>query len=320
MLRRYWLPVLAVVGLLAVAAHAQGVSDHAARKPSATQGQPKPKADSPPAIPVAVQNDIHSIASALKAANEKKPSADEDKRARDNLKAQQDTAYWARYMFWVGFGELIVTGAGVFLVWRTLKASWAAAREAKRAADAANASLNHAKESTERQLRAYVGIDSIKLEITSDILTYEPTDLTSQNIIFPDFLAITVKNYGETPAKNVQTRVAIGRGPHLLAMPSDYDYDAVFSQPVQTGNIITRTYLNRMQAESIKSPIDPRHVWATKAKEAGLVVYGRIYYTDVFDKNWSTKFCYIWEPWHPPGERFVASNAFNGEEERAPPA
>jgi hypothetical protein len=138
MLKRYRPPVLAVIGLI-ISAEAQAeVVRHDAKSHSAVQqGQAKPKADAPPSIPVAVQYDIHRAARALDAANDQKPSSTDER----NAKAQEDVAWWTPGLFFLGTVEMFLTSAGVFLVWRTLEASWAAQREAKRAADAAEKAL-----------------------------------------------------------------------------------------------------------------------------------------------------------------------------------
>jgi hypothetical protein len=180
--------------------------------------------------------------------------------------------------------------------------------------------IDESKKSSERQLRAYVGVDGMAFEITSTQAGYVPIDPNSVGIIYPDFLAIKVRNFGQTPAKNVTLIVGIGRGPHLLRMPDNFDYDAELSKPLTGKNIIMRAYLNKDQTEIVKSAVfDAREIWDTKAKKAGTIVFGRIFYTDAFDRNWSTKFCYVWEPWHGPGERFVPYETFNGEDQRKPP-
>jgi hypothetical protein len=192
MSRRYWLPLIAVVGLT-LPVHAQSVGNQSAHKPSATQGAPKPKADAPPAISVAVQDDIKRIARALETANDKPESAAEKSRAEQDLQAQKDMVTWARGMFWAGVAELLLTVAGVLLIWRTLRASWAAAREAKRAADAAHTALEDSRISSEQQLRAYVNVSKMRAKLEGNLLWFK--------IIFV--------NAGQTPAHGLRSAMNI---------------------------------------------------------------------------------------------------------------
>lgn len=142
MSRSYWLPAIALGLVLAGAANANPIRHQTSHSEQAPGAQPKPKPDAPPSIPVSVQNAIQRIASALESANNKQPTKAEKKQAYKNLRSQQHMAKWAKWMFFTGVAETLLTLLGVFLVWKTLEASWAAAREAKRAADAAQDALN----------------------------------------------------------------------------------------------------------------------------------------------------------------------------------
>ena len=82
-------------------------------------------------------------------------------------------AKWANWMFWIGLAEVLATGLGIFLIYRTLKATWAA--------------VNVAKDTAQRQLRAYVGITSGGAGIEQG--KFKAT--------------LTLSNRGQTPAFNV---------------------------------------------------------------------------------------------------------------------
>lgn len=70
----------------------------------------------------------------------------EDREISD-LKAQQDMALWAMLMVFATFATVVVTAVGVFLIWKTLTYTAAAATHTKVAADAAVAMLDEAKQS-----------------------------------------------------------------------------------------------------------------------------------------------------------------------------
>jgi hypothetical protein len=197
MSRRYWLPILAVVGLLAGGVQAQPISHGASGDAHPGKSQHKPKSDAPPSIPLSVQDDIHSIARALEAANKKpdapKDNSEPDQYAKKNLEDQSRMAFWAAGMFWVGLLELIVTLVGVGLVWRTLKATWATKDEAKRAADSAADAVTKAQDTMEQaerharqELRAYFSISKRECSI--------PTAAGFTQI------RLKIKNCGSTPA------------------------------------------------------------------------------------------------------------------------
>lgn len=171
-----------------------------------------------------------------------------------------------------------------------------------------------AQDSSKRQLRAYLGVESIRFEIKSDGRTYEPSNLSVPGTIYKDFVSVCIKNYGGTPASGVSCSVYVEDVPFLGALASNYDYESgVRLRP--GANIITRHFLQSGQSETIKSGIgDVRAIWAAERKERSIFVYGRIYYVDSFGEPHSTKFCHVWEPWHPHGERFVPTDKFNGED------
>ena len=170
-----------------------------------------------------------------------------------------------------------------------------------------------------RQLRAYAGVDKITFEITSNRGNYSPVDLLKPGTIYPDFMCIHVKNFGQTPAYDVFLRGAIAQVGHLGKLPPDFNFDEYLVAPFPSGNILTHALLSRDQIDQIKVPIpDARLIWNAQRQLDGVIIFGRIYYMDAFKQRWSTKFCYAWEPWHPPGERFVPYENFNGEDQAEP--
>ncbi len=161
MSRRYWLSLIAVVVLTASLAHAQGVGNDAESKPRATRSASQPKPDAPPSIPVSVQNDIKSIARALEAANNKPEPEAEKRRAEQDLKAQKDMATWALGMLLASGADILLTGVGIFLIWRTLvhtKDAAKAARDAVTAQEIANSV-------TKAQISADMKIDTAEFYI-----------------------------------------------------------------------------------------------------------------------------------------------------------
>jgi hypothetical protein len=129
MSRRYWLPIIAAVGLILV-----GPTEGKA----VTALPENPPANSAAlAAPPALAPDIKRIAGALEA-EARKPPSDYDRR---NTEAQENVAWWTPWIAIVATIEIIITALGVGLVGATLF-------HTKRAADAA-----------EKTVRAMVAID-----------------------------------------------------------------------------------------------------------------------------------------------------------------
>ncbi len=139
-------------------AHAQPVSGNGGNQASTQAGQAVVAPDANPSLPPALQYEIDRIARALESANQKEPSETERRRTEDDLQAQKNMAFWAMLMFWAATFEAGITGYGVFLVARTLKATWATKDEAKRAADAAHSTLEQSERHARQQLRAYLSM------------------------------------------------------------------------------------------------------------------------------------------------------------------
>lgn len=180
-----------------------------------------------------------------------------------------------------------------------------------------------ADETAKRQLRAYVGQQGVFFDVTSNQNGYAP--ITAANMvpamIFSDFTNVTLKNFGQTPAYDVCNYIAlISIAPAGATLPSDFDFDAAIHNNQSGVNIVARSLLNKDQAEITKAPLlNANDVWNAQARRSTLFIAGRIYYRDTFGRNWSTKFCLVWEPWHGAAGRFVPHNQFNGEDQREPP-
>src|SRR5258706_6625067 len=134
----YWLSVCAAVGLALLGGSVlpQSVNQNAAPQTTAAPKNQIPT-NLPPPFPPAVQADIARIAKALESPNADPNAAAKERREIDDLKAQQDMAGWAGIMAGIAGFEAFITLTGVILVGYTLAATRAAAREAKRASDAA---------------------------------------------------------------------------------------------------------------------------------------------------------------------------------------
>jgi hypothetical protein len=184
----------------------------------------------------------------------------------------------------------------------------------------------NAMESTERrQLRAYVGIEKLAIECPSANNTEyrgkrdAKIARTTPGFIHKDFVVTTIRNFGQTPAHDVvvYTNWAWTRYPNRL--PPNFfvhnDRDVVSSAPIRP--TIARYMLEKDKEAVSKSVIfDVRPFKAAMKRRFYLYIFGQIYYRDVFDRWWRTRFCEVWEPWHPGSERFVPYEEYSGEDQK----
>ena len=129
-----------------------------------------------------------------------------DNEIRD-LDAQEGMAFWAKTMFWATVAAVILTFAGIALIWRTLYHTRRAADSAKdmaeesrkatlaavAAAKAAESAVEVTSDTAQRQLRAYVFVVEALRTRRGD------TD--------PWVIQVRIKNFGQTPAYRAQVRV-----------------------------------------------------------------------------------------------------------------
>lgn len=100
-------------------------------------------------------------------------ATNEDQRAQSDLIAQTEMARWAFYMLIATVGMAIITGAGVYYVWRTLAVT---------------------REIGEKQARAY-------LSLSVDTVSVEVSILSDRKVVVWE-LSVLIKNSGHSPAQN----------------------------------------------------------------------------------------------------------------------
>jgi hypothetical protein len=191
MSRSYWLSLCATVGLAlgcSTNGHCEAVNHGSgtAQKPANVQTQPP--YNPPPSLPIPVKNDIHSIARAFETANTDNESPAKASDYQRYLNSQTDLARWGYIMLFIGGFEAAITALGVFLVWRTLLAAQASAKEAKRGADETKRQADIAQ----AQVRAYVSVASASLSFV---------DLGGVGA--QPFINVSFKNSGSSQARNV---------------------------------------------------------------------------------------------------------------------
>jgi hypothetical protein len=166
-------------------------------------------------------------------------------------------------------------------------------RHAGRQNRIANQTLQLAKETSERQLRAYVDVDRT---------TFTGFKSGEQVVV-----GVTIKNFGQTPARNVKTNLQIFIG-------KQSEVDALDALPV----VETVSYTLPAGGEATVEARESAAFWtphhqALKAGSLFLVAHGRVTYEDVFGAIRDVRLCYTCEDptLHKSGERLMMSSCNN---------
>ncbi|MFM9849213.1 MAG: hypothetical protein ACKVP3_18880 [Hyphomicrobiaceae bacterium] len=173
----------------------------AGQQESAQTGQQAPAAKeqhSPDLLPV-----IKGIETAIREQIPKEDKAEnerKEKREIADLEAQQDMARWAKFMLWTSAAGLVLTLAGLLMLYGTLrytrdaaKAAEASVLQARRAAEAAEATNRLVASNAALELRAYLSV--LPAGINELIGTQEAMG------------HVQVKNVGRLPAREVWLHV-----------------------------------------------------------------------------------------------------------------
>ena len=215
---------------------------------------------------------------------------------------------WCQFMGWIDAEKTIaaftvILGIATGLLWWVTRGLVKGAERTER-----------------RQLRAYVGMESLNFECANlKEKHYKPADLTTIGLIHKDFLVVKVRNFGQTPAYGVTVYAYPVATDYSIRLPDDFFEQNDTADVISMAEVrptLARFMLHRDQTELLKHAlIDITDIRDAIAKKRTIHVFGRIYYRDIYGRPWRTKFCYTWEPWHPGGSRFVAYEEYNEEDQ-----
>jgi hypothetical protein len=144
--------------------------------------------------------------------------------------------------------------------------------------------VQDARETSARQLRAYVGIS-----------TTAPIQMSREKI------TITVDNFGQTPAKNLKIFSSWEFIPYGKDLPPDFKFpdkpscrspDGQEMKP-GSGPVWPK---NPMPSSHLHCPDELDNLIKAERKELNGFFYGYIQYTDVFDQRRITTFCTLYNP------------------------
>lgn len=141
---------------------------------------------------------------------------------------------------------------------------------AEKSAATATRTVETMEDTAERQLRAYI------FSTHDGPMTIDPNGAL--------FATITIKNYGQTPANEVQCHVFIG----LQRLPLDVrldppDYAGGSKSPLAPGETIK-------QFPTLPRPLKQAEIEAIRNNEGAIFIWGEIAYVDIFKKHRRTRF------------------------------
>jgi hypothetical protein len=156
-----------------------------------------------------------------------------------------------------------------------------------------------AVDNEKRQLRAYVGIESLKIECGScDSEKYTPV-LPIPGAIAKDFFRASLRNSGTTPANKLTVRINWAQTPVPQGWPNDFKFED--APKMNIPGIVENASVAVIQPNSsygtLGPIVDATPFIAARNKNIVLLVYGHIDYVDVFGATQWTTFCYLYEPW-----------------------
>jgi hypothetical protein len=203
------------------------------------------------------------------------------------------TAFWTWMMGLCAFGALVVAGLQAGFFWKqlgmmktSLDDATGAARVAAAAAKAADMSVKIAKDTAQRELRAYLHVETVRFEFPMTVLggIARPLPLVAR---------IRIRNFGATPAHNVITKGNICFVPPSIAVPSPLpEFE---SKGEQSKDVLGPTIFHTAPATATE-PLDIATQDALHANKGSLFAYGSVTYDDVFGRSHWTKFQYRYVP------------------------
>lgn len=211
---------------------------------------------------------------------------------------------------WVG---LISAIGGAFAA----IAAWWSAYSGAKSIEVTRALAGGETDTAKRQLRAYLGTDSLALK--SDNLrspNYTPPTVEPGKLI-QDRLILVVKNFGNTPANGVVVTGQYHRNMPKAKLGNDFDFDGVIDMAVRGNNsntaFVPAPTICPGQVFTFEMQIADMTEFRRAAAGENLIVYvfGRIDYLDVYQETRATRFCYIYDPGRSEGTQFIPYERYN---------
>lgn len=246
-------------------------------QPRAQIGQEESSNQSENRSLLALEKAIQALVSKISPPKEDQTkAAEEEKRANEDLKAQQDMAFWAFLMLVATVIQIVMNGAGIWLVWQSLKAARASVDRAADGAEAAKRSVEISEQALVATERAFVYLEKIT---ENPVKSKDNTTNVAWVFWFP------WHNSGSTPALLAEGHVNTLSYTGLAVLPYWYPLMEV---PTQNA----RFFLGPQETRSVGPVRIPIEQMMNVYNNTGrLYFHGWIKYRDVFNVPHITRFC-----------------------------
>lgn len=159
-----------------------------------------------------------------------------------------------------------------------------------------------AKQTEKTQMRCYVGATKVEL-------VHDPVEQTAlegdPGYVMENYIRVTLKNYGETPAFKVGGKHAIATFAYGRSPPDDFDYEKALmvdqeQVPRIRGKIDkVRITVDKDQESPILIPLlngGADLFRRARAHELSVYLYGHIQSCDIYGRKWIREISFIYEP------------------------
>ena len=174
-----------------------------------------------------------------------------------------------------------------------------------------------ADDTEKRSLRAHLGVSRPRLQCPNcGNPSYKEPGFAEGTIVTVDLLEFAIKASGVTPAYNVHLQ-------HVDWEPIHNNILYPFGSPYAQHTDIAKTAESRAtilpsESQPFQAPIRVRDFEDPKIGKYRLRIYGAVDYSDVFDREWTADFCFIYQ--NMSGiEEFTTCPEHNGDHPRIAP-
>ncbi len=216
----------------------------------------------------------------------------QEERAERDLKAQEDMAKWAMWMFWA-------TAVGIVLLAATLRETWRAGVSAGQILEATKQQVDLAEKTAAIELRAY--LSAVPMGINR---------LTGKEYSYPShegMAHIAVRNVGRLPARNVSVIVrmkVMDWRNAVLDVPNELDPT---DRVIQPGAEMIQGSQEVLPETDLMNPQNYIFVW------------GVIYYDNGYGKRCMTRYCHRYNGASHNQKPWLGADVAEGQEWRRKP-
>ena len=165
-----------------------------------------------------------------------------------------------------------------------------------------------------RQLRAYVALEGINLRTPNLLVPSYSPPADGPGIVFQDYVVPKIKNYGATPASNVNVYLYWYSFPLHQRPPLDFPFNDVPNQYRYSSTISNFTISPGQEVGSSVVPIRNLEPFVEAERELRtLYFHGHVDYGDIYQRRWRNEFCFEYQPFNPVDQKFVPCGSHNGE-------